>query len=101
MRDNQNTDLEAAKEHDALLAEMYKIGSIKAAKAFEGKQLAEWVEVEGIQVLRVADSNYVGVPVTGRRNSKRFDIIDLNDRSDIVCQVKKEEVYTWLFKAGN
>lgn len=101
MRDNQNVNLEVAKRHSRLLAEMHKTGSIKAAKAFENKQLAEWTEVEGYQVLRVGDSNYIGVPVNGRRNSKWFQVIDLNDRSDIVCQLSNKEVYTWLFRMGN
>ncbi len=101
MRDNQNVNLEAAKQHENLLAEMYRQGFIDAVLAFEGKQLAEWTEVEGIQVLRVADSNYVGMPVTGRRNSKWFQVIDLNDRTDIVCQMTNREIYTWLYKMGN
>jgi hypothetical protein len=101
MRDNQNHNLEATKQHNALLAEHYRQGSAKAAKAFESKKLAEWTKVEGIKVLRVADSNYVGVPVTGRRNSKWFTVIDLNDRSDIICRVTNREIHTWLFRKGN
>lgn len=101
MRDNQNVDLEAAKRHSELIAEMYRQGSIEAAKAFEGKKLAEWIEVEGFQVLQVEGSNYIGVPVTGCQNSCWFQVIDLNDRSDIVCQLSSKEIYTWLYKAGN
>ncbi len=101
MRDNQNVNLKAAKAHENLLAEMYRQGSIDATLAFEGKQLAEWVEVEGIEVLRVGNSNYVGVPVSGRRSSKRFDVIDLSNRTNIVCQLSNKEIYTWLFKIGN
>lgn len=101
MRDNQNVDLEAAKRHSELITEMYETGSIEAAKDFEGKKLAEWTEVEGCQVLRVEGSNYIGVPVTGRRSSKWFEIIDLNDRTGIVCQLKSNEIYTWLLRKGN
>ncbi len=101
MRDNQNVDLKAAKRHSELLAGMHRQGSIDAAKDFEGKKLAKWTKVESIQVLQVEGSNYVGVPISGYRNSKRFNVIDLNDRSDIVCQLSSKEIYTWLFKAGN
>lgn len=101
MIDNQGRDLEAAKRHSNLIAEMHRIGSINAAKDFGSKKLAEWAEIEGVQVLRVEGSNYVGVPVNGRRNSHWFQIIDLNDRSDIVCQLSSKEIYTWLYKAGN
>jgi hypothetical protein len=96
-----NILLVKAKRYNVLLTEHYRQGSVEAAKVFEGKKLAEWTEVEGIKVLRVADSNYVGVPVTGRRNSKWFEIIDLNDRSDIICQVTNREIHTWLFRKGN
>lgn len=80
---------------------MHRQGSIEAAKDFEDKKLAEWVEVEGIQVLWVGDSNYTGVPVSGCRNSKWFQIVNLNDRSDIVCQLSNKEVRNWLYRMGN
>lgn len=101
MIDNQNRDLRKAKRHVALLAEMHHQGSIAAAKAFESKKLPEWTEVEGVRVLRVKGSNFVGVPVSGRNDARWFEIIDLDDRSDIVCQVSNKEVYAWLFKVGN
>lgn len=80
---------------------MHKTGSIEAAKDFENKMLAEWTEVEGVKALQVEGSNYVGVPITGRQNSQWFEVIDLNDRTDIVCQLKSNEIYTWLYKIGN
>lgn len=101
MIDNQNRDLEASKRYSALITEMHRQGSIEAAKDFEDKKLAEWVEVEGIQALRVEDSNYAGVPITGRQNSKWFEVINLDNRSDIVCQVTNKEIYTWLYRMGN
>lgn len=101
MKDNQNRDLKSAKLHSALIAEMHRQGSIEAAEAFEGKRLAEWTEVEGIQVLRVEGSKFVGVPITGRKNSRKFDIINLDDRSNIVCQLNSNEVRGWLFRVGN
>ena len=101
MIDNQNRNLDAAKRHSALLTEMHRRASIKAAKEFEGKKLAEWTEVEGVQVLRIDGSNFVGVPISGRKDARQFTIINLDDRADIVCQVNSKEVYTWLFRMGN
>lgn len=60
---------------------------------------AEWTEVEGTEVLRVKDSNYVAVPVNGRKNSRQFVVIDLNDRTEDVCYLLKSEVHGWLHKA--
>ncbi len=101
MIDNQNRDLEATKRHSELITEMHKAGSIEAAKDLEDKMLAEWTEVEGVKALQVEGSNFIAVPVTGRQNSQWFEVIDLNDRSDIVCQLSSKEVYTWLYRIGN
>ncbi len=101
MRDNQNHSLLSVKRHTALIAEMHRQGSIEAAKDFEGKRLAEWTEVEGVQVLRVDGSNFVGVPINGRKDTRKFTIINLDDRSDIVCQLNGSEVRGWLFRMGN
>lgn len=57
---------------------------------------ATWTEVEGVKVLRVGDSNIVAVPDSGRTNASRFTVIDLNDRSEAVCFLRKSEVYGWL-----
>ena len=59
---------------------------------------AEWVTVEGVDALRVHDSDYIAIPVTGKKNAAHFAVIDLSDRSDIVCQLKKSEVFGWLCK---
>lgn len=59
---------------------------------------ARWTEFEGIEVLRVKSSNYIAVPCTERRNSAIFLVIDIEDRSDIVCQLTKKEVCGWLCK---
>ncbi len=101
MIDNQNRNLDATKRHSTLIAEMHRQGSIEAAKSFEGKKLAEWTEVEGVRVLRVKGSNFVGVPVSGRKDARWFEIIDLNDRMDIICHVSSKEIYLWLFRKGN
>lgn len=56
---------------------------------------AVWTTVEGIEVLQVAGSNYVAIPVNGRRSSARFDICQLDPR-EFYCQVTKAEVRQWL-----
>ena len=55
-----------------------------------------WSKFEGVDVLRVRDSNFVAVPNNGRKNSKNWSVIDLNDRSDIVAQLPSKEVKGWL-----
>lgn len=57
-----------------------------------------WVEVEGVQCLQSPGGRMVAVPVSGRKNSRYFDVINLDDRSDIVCQLKSSEVNGWLVK---
>lgn len=61
---------------------------------------AEWTTVEEVEVLRVGDSRFVGVPTTGRRAAANFVVIDLNDRDQIVCQLKRNEVRGWLARAS-
>ena len=73
----------------------------KAQNALYNKMVAlqpEWVNIEGVEVLQSPGSSFVAVPCSGRKNSRRFDIIDLNDRTDIVCQLTSKEVYGWLAK---
>ena len=56
----------------------------------------EWTEVDGVKVKRIENSNYVAVPSSGRKNSKEFFIVDLNQRYEAVCFLKKDEVNQWL-----
>ena len=60
---------------------------------------AEWVKFEGVLVLRVKDSNFVAVPTNGKKNSAKFDIINVETR-ELGCQLKKSEVYGWLCKVA-
>lgn len=53
---------------------------------------------EGFCVLRVKNSNFIGVPCTGTLSSKYWDVIDIRDRTDTICQLKKSEVRGWLCK---
>jgi hypothetical protein len=70
----------------------------EARRAFVEANQATWQTVEGHEVLRINDSNFVAVPVTGKRNSRKFAIVDLNDRSDYVTSLNKDEVQAWLFR---
>jgi hypothetical protein len=58
---------------------------------------AQWVKVQGVSVLRVHSQKYVGSPCSGRKNSARFDIVDI-EKGEIVTQLTKKEVFGWLFK---
>ena len=56
----------------------------------------KWTTIEGVAVLMVPSSSFVAVPCSGKKNSKSFQIIDLNDRSDILTVVNSKEVIGWL-----
>jgi hypothetical protein len=58
----------------------------------------QWIKVEGVDVMQSPGSSFVAVPVSGRKNSRFYDIIDMKDRSDIVCQLTAKEVCGWLSK---
>ena len=55
----------------------------------------EWATVKGVMVLRVKDRPFVGVPHSGRKNSRVFHIIDI-DKGKEVCQLQRAEVNGWL-----
>jgi len=55
----------------------------------------EWTTFDGGDVLQVPGSNYVAVPINGRKNSSRFDIMSIEPR-EYVTQVRKNEVHQWL-----
>ena len=99
MRDNQNRDLEAAKRHQATEAANHSAGRARMEQAIQTTTFATWQIVEDIEVLRVADSKFVAQPITGRRNARRFDIIDIEAR-EFVCQVNGSKVHNWLIQAN-
>jgi len=51
-----------------------------------------------VEVLRVKDSKYVAVPESGRRNARRFAIVEVK-HGDYVTQVNNREVVGWLVRA--
>lgn len=56
----------------------------------------EWTTVKGVNVQAISGmSNIVAVPTNGKRNSARFDIIDL-EAGSLLCQLPKSKVYAWL-----
>lgn len=85
--------LESAKKYEARVeAAKANAPDIQAVKA----EPVEWVEFEGTMVLRSGESRFVAVPHSGRKNSAKWHIINLDDRSDVWCTVTKKEVRTWL-----
>jgi hypothetical protein len=60
----------------------------------------QWVTVEGVNVLQSPGSHFLAVPVSGKKTSRHWHVIDLNDRTDIYCQLTRKEVYGWLAKAA-
>ena len=58
---------------------------------------AEWTSYEGVDVLRIRDDEMVAVPATGRKNSSRFVVINVNTKEEI-CYLLKKEVYGWMCK---
>jgi len=99
MRDNQNADLTAAKKRLATDKLHHDQGYAKMIARQEETVYADWTEVEGCLVLRVADSKFVAQPLTGRKTARKFDVINLDTR-EYVCQLNKSEVYGWLLRAA-
>lgn len=95
--DNQGRNLKAVKKHFDNLTAIRRAADAESDARPE-KAKATWQTFEGVQVLRVEDSPFVGVPNSGRKNAANFDIINIETR-ELVCQVKGSEVYTWLYKA--
>jgi hypothetical protein len=61
---------------------------------------AEWAKVKGVDVLAIPGLAVVACPVSGRRNSARFDMID-TEKNEYVCQLLKSEVTQWLVNAAH
>jgi hypothetical protein len=95
--DNQGRSLAGVKRHQDFLARAAKVGRVRSDKAAEGDKHADWVVYKGVQCLRVDKESYVGVPNSGRKNSKRFDIINVKTGKHI-AQVSNKEVRGWLFR---
>lgn len=96
MKDNQGRDLEATKKWLELEARLHREGVARAEKV--KIVFAEWVDFEGVTVLRIESDKHVAAPVSGRKNSRKFDIINVETR-EFVCQVSKERVHEWLQRA--
>lgn len=98
MRDNQNADLAAARARIELEKVHHDIGMSRMELTIEGREFAYWTKVDNISVLRIGQDDNVAVPVSGRKNSRKFDIINIST-FELVCQVNSEEVHNWLGRA--
>lgn len=99
MRDNQNRDLTSTKKWQEMEATCHDAGLARMEEALKSAKSAEWVKFEGVTVLRVEDSKFVAVPTTGRKNSRKFDIINIETR-EFICQVSKSKVHGWLIRTN-
>lgn len=99
MRDNQNRDLTSTKKWQEIEAACHDAGIARMEEALKSAKSAEWVEFEGVTVLRIGNNKFVAVPTTGRKNARKFDIINIETRK-FVCQVNKNKVYAWLIRTG-
>jgi len=102
-RDNQGRDLAATKKHMDFLTKERRAGEGRSSKRYAEYKRAgwkdpKWTKVDGVLVLRSGKSRYVGVPVSGKKNSRKFDIIDLTKR-ELMAQLDSKDVVSWLFSA--
>ena len=103
-QDNQGRDLDAVKKHFDEEVARHARGLQVSHEAFLATTkkfpLADWTEVDGVLVLRAGTSKYAAVPRNGKKTAATFEVIDLNKRELIVPLLKKDEVYSWLWRAS-
>lgn len=58
-----------------------------------------WQTFEGVSVLRVGNSDMLGVPCSGKKTSARFVVISAETR-EVQCHLTKKEVHSWLFRVA-
>lgn len=95
-----NTADSMKRYHDRMTAHSKTLKPlVDTVRAVHDDQMArntpEWATFEGEPVMQVPGSNYVAVPVNGRKNSAKFDIIGIDPR-EYVTQLSKNEVGPWL-----
>jgi len=56
-----------------------------------------WTKLEGQDILQIKGSKYAALPATGKKNSAKFIIFDVNTRKEITY-LKKTEVENWLIR---
>lgn len=59
------------------------------------KNPPEWTTFKGNLVLKIKKSKFIAVPLTGRKNARKFDIIDVKE-GEYLTQLPKSEVNGWL-----
>jgi hypothetical protein len=52
----------------------------------------DWITFEGVKVLKVKNSRFIGVPFSNRKNSRKFGVLDLNSRDDYCTILNNNEI---------
>ena len=61
----------------------------------------EWVNHDGVSGLQVPGSRFFAVPVSGRKNSAKFDILEKTKKGwELGPQLTKKEVNSWLYRTA-
>ena len=58
-----------------------------------------WTKFENIDVKHIKGSSLVAVPVSGKKGSARFDIVETKGHRECLCQLLKKDVDYWLLTA--
>ena len=58
---------------------------------------AVWTTLDGVDVLQVPGDCVAAFPASGKRGSRVYVVFDVNTREEL-CQLKKNEVNSWLFR---
>ncbi|WP_156915980.1 hypothetical protein [Desulfatirhabdium butyrativorans] len=101
--DNQNRDMADLSKHREFLKQERIDGEKRAAehhdRVAQNVPIPGWTTENGILVLRSGNSRYVAVPKTGKKNSARFDLIDLQS-GQFLSILGKNEVADWLWRSA-
>ena len=58
---------------------------------------AIWMTLERVDILQVPGDCVAAFPASGKRGSRVYVVFDVNTREEL-CQLKKNEVNSWLFR---
>lgn len=110
-RDNQNVDLDAFKRQMQKEKEHREKVHKEQSKRFKedqkryqeaGWQRPDWQKFRGENVIRVAEEPYIAIPSTGKKNAKKFVIVDIRlidqaFKNPVITHLKKDELFKWFF----
>lgn len=71
--------------------------NIEAIKKFSAENEAKWETLEGHAILRVPGQPLAALPCSGRKNSRVFQVFNVETR-ETECQLTNREVHSWLYK---